>query len=34
MKMNCGYDEMVNEQVIDGDYLRDGAGRCFFCEIP
>jgi hypothetical protein len=25
---------MVNEQVIDGDYFRDGADRCSFCGIP
>jgi hypothetical protein len=31
--MNCGYDERVNEQVIDDDYPRDGADRCSFCGI-
>jgi hypothetical protein len=34
MEMNRGYDERVNEQDIDGDYLRDGVDRCFFCGMP
>jgi hypothetical protein len=29
--MNYEYYERVNEPVIDGDYLRDGADRCSFC---
>jgi hypothetical protein len=33
MKMNYGYDERVNEQVIDGDYPRDGADRRSFCGM-
>jgi hypothetical protein len=32
--MNYGYDEMVNEQDIDGDYPSDGADRCSFCGMP
>ena len=32
-KINCGYCEKVNEQVIDDDYPRDGADRCSFCEM-
>jgi hypothetical protein len=31
--INCGYYERVNEQVIDGDYPRDGADRCSFCGM-
>jgi hypothetical protein len=31
--MNCGYDERVNEQDIDGDYSRDGADRYSFCGM-
>jgi hypothetical protein len=31
--MNCGYDERVNEQDIDGDYPRDGADRCSFYRM-
>jgi hypothetical protein len=31
--MNCGYYERVNEQVVDGDYPRDGEDRCSFCEM-
>jgi hypothetical protein len=34
MEMNCGYDERVSEQVIDGDYPRDGADQCSFCGMP
>jgi hypothetical protein len=28
--MNCGYDERVNEKLIDGDYPKDGVNRCSF----
>ena len=42
VRISCGYCEGVNEQVIDGDYPRDGADRipfvgcrnvvaCIFC---
>jgi hypothetical protein len=29
VEINCRYDERVNEQVIDGDYPRDGGGSVF-----
>jgi hypothetical protein len=32
--MYCGYNEMVNEQDIDGDYPKDEVNRCSFCGMP
>jgi hypothetical protein len=33
VEINCGYDERVNEQVIDGDYPRNRVDRCSFCGM-
>ena len=30
MRISCGFCEMVNKQVIDGDYSRDGADQIPF----